>query len=91
MNYKKMKERIKRKEEAVKNLIKFLGNEYSYQEIMTEMAIAQTSVMELMDIANSYDYKKSWEELTQFFVTVQCLLINLETLSDFAQMEKEDE
>ena len=33
MNYKKMKERIERKEESVKNLIEFLANENDYSSI----------------------------------------------------------
>ena len=53
MNYKKVKEHLAKKEEAVKKVIDFLGVEYSYEEMMTEMAIAQTIIMQLMDIANS--------------------------------------
>ena len=91
MNYKKMKERIALKEESVKKLIEFLGREYSYSEIMTMMASAQTTIMELTDIANLHDYKKGTEEVTEFFVAIQCLMIHLENLSDFAKLEKEDE
>lgn len=45
MNYKKVKEHLAKKEEAVKKVIDFLGVEYSYEEMMTEMAIAQTIIM----------------------------------------------
>lgn len=91
MNYKKMKERMERKEESVKKLIEFLAREYSYTEIMTEMAIAQTTIMELTEIATIHGYKKCTEDVTSFLVAVQCLMITLQDLSDFAQMEKEDE
>lgn len=91
MNYKKMKERMERKEESVKKLIEFLAREYSYTEIMTEMAIAQTTIMELTEIATIHGYKKGTEDVTSFLVAVQCLMITLQDLSDFAQMEKEDE
>ena len=91
MNYKKVKEHIAKKEEAVKKVIDFLGVECSYEEMMTEMAIAQTIVMQLMDIANSAGHKQSMEEITVFFSTIQCLLINLQDLSDFAKMENQDE
>lgn len=91
MNYKKIKERMERKEESVKKLIEFLAREYSYTEIMTEMAIAQTTIMELTEIATIHGYKKGTEDVTSFLVAVQCLMITLQDLSDFAQMEKEDE
>jgi len=91
MNYKQMKEHLAKKEEAVKGVIEFLGKEYSYEEMMTEMAIAQTIIMQLMDIANSVGHKQSMDEIATFFTTIQCLLINLQDLSDFAKLEKEDE
>ena len=91
MNYKKVKEHLAKKEEAVKKVIDFLGVEYSYEEMMTEMAIAQTIIMQLMDIANSAGHKQSMEELAIFFSTIQCLLINLQDLSDFAKLENQDE
>lgn len=91
MNYKKMKEHLAKKEEAVKGVIEFLGKEYGYEEMMTEMAIAQTIIMQLMDIANSVGHKQSMDEIATFFTTIQCLLINLQDLSDFAKLEKEDE
>lgn len=91
MNYKKVKEHLAKKEEAVKKVIDFLGVEYSYEEMMTEMAIAQTIIMQLMDIANSVGHKQSMEEITVFFSTIQCLLINLQDLSDFAKFENQDE
>lgn len=75
----------------MKGVIEFLGKEYSYEEMMTEMAIAQTIIMQLMDIANSVGHKQSMDEIATFFTTIQCLLINLQDLSDFAKLEKEDE
>ena len=91
MNYKKVKEHLAKKEEAVKKVIDFLGVEYSYEEMMTEMAIAQTIIMQLMDIANSAGYKHSMDEIADFFTTIQCLLINLQDLSDFAKFENQEE
>ena len=91
MNYKKVKEHLAKKEEAVKKVIDFLGVECSYEEMMTEMAIAQTIVMQLMDIANSAGHKQDMEEITIFFSTIQCLLINIHDLSDFAKLENQEE
>ena len=91
MNYKKVKEHLAKKEEAVKKVIDFLGVEYSYEEMMTEMAIAQTIIMQLMDIANSVGHKQSMEEIATFFSTIQCLLINIQDLSDFAKLENQEE
>ena len=51
MSYKKVKERIERKEEAVKNLIEYLAKENDYSSMMTELAIAQSSAMKLAEIA----------------------------------------
>jgi hypothetical protein len=91
MNYKKVKEHLAKKEEAVKRVIDFLGVEYSYEEMMTEMAIAQTVIMQLMDIAHSAGHKQSMEEIAIFFSTIQCLLINIQDLSDFAKLENQEE
>ena len=91
MNYKKMKERIERKEEAVKNLIEFLANENDYSSMMTELAIAQTSVMKLAETARIHGDKSHMEEIYTFFITITDLLIWVEPLSDFAKLEKEDE
>lgn len=91
MNYKKMKEHLAKKEEAVKSVVDFLGKEYSYEEMMTEMAIAQTIIMQLMDIANSVGHKQSMDEIATFFTTIQCLLISLQDLSDFAKLENQEE
>ena len=91
MNYKKVKEHLAKKEEAVKKVIDFLGVECSYEEMMTEMAIAQTIVMQLMDIANSAGHTQDMEEITIFFSTIQCLLINIHDLSDFAKLENQEE
>ena len=91
MNYKKMKERIERKEEAVKNLIEFLANENDYSSMMTELAIAQTSVMKLAETARIHGDRGYMEEIYTFFITITDLLIWIEPLSDFAKLEKEDE
>ena len=91
MNYKKMKERIERKEEAVKNLIEFLVNENDYSSMMTALAIAQSSVMKLAEIARIHGDKGYMEEICTFFITITDLLIWIEPLSDFAKLEKEDE
>ena len=91
MNYKKMKERIERKEEAVKNLIEFLANENDYSSMMTDLAIAQSSAMKLAEIARIHGDKGYMQELYTFFITITDLLIWIEPLSDFAKIEKEDE
>ena len=91
MNYKKMKERIERKEVAVKNLIEYLANENDYSSMMTELAIAQSSAMKLAEIARIHGDKGYMQELYTFFITITDLLIWIEPLSDFAKMEKEDE
>ena len=75
----------------MKSVVDFLGKEYSYEEMMTEMAIAQTIIMQLMDIANSVGHKQSMDEIATFFTTIQCLLINLQDLSDFAKLENQEE
>ena len=75
----------------MKKVIDFLGVEYSYEEMMTEMAIAQTIIMQLMDIANSAGHNQSMEEIAVFFSTIQSLLINLQDLSDFAKLENQEE
>ena len=91
MNYKKVKERIERKEVAVKNLIEFLANENDYSSMMTELAIAQTSAMKLAEIARIHGDKGYLQEIYTFFITITDLLIWIEPLSDFAKLEKEDE
>ena len=91
MNYKKMKERIERKEVAVKNLIEYLANENDYSSMMTELAIAQSSAMKLAEIARIHGDKGYMQELYTFFITITDLLIWIEPLSEFAKMEKEDE
>ena len=91
MNYKKVKERIERKEEAVKNLIEFLATENDYSSMMTELAIAQSSAMKLAEIARIHGDKGYMQELYTFFITITDLLIWIEPLSEFAKMEKEDE
>ena len=86
-----MKERIERKEVAVKNLIDYLANENDYSSMMTELAIAQSSVMKLAETARIHGDKGYMEEIYTFFITITDLLIWVEPLSDFAKLEKEDE
>ena len=91
MNFKTLKKRIERKEEAVKNLIEYFRREDDYKSIMTMMAMAQTNIMEAIEIARLNGYDKPTSDITEFFVSIQCLMIQLETLSDFAQIEKDEE
>lgn len=91
MSYKKMKERIERKEEAVKKLIEYLAKENDYSGMMTELAIAQSSVMKLAEIARIHGDSGYTAEIYTFFITITDLLIWIEPLSDFAKMEKEYE
>ena len=86
-----MKERIERKEVAVKNLIDYLANENDYSSMMTELAIAQSSAMKLEEIARIHGDKGYMQELYTFFISITDLLIWIEPLSDFAKLEKEDD
>ena len=86
-NYKKTKELIERKEKSVAKLIKFFKEEENYQGIMTHMAMAQTSIMELIDLAMDGGYERHTPEITTFFSTIQCLMFQLEDLSDLAKEE----
>ena len=91
MNYKKVKEHLAKKEEAVKNLMEQLGNETTYDEIMECLAIAQTEVMKMADELNIY--KKGCVNLEQFvifFDIVQCLMITIKPLARIAEQEAED-
>ena len=90
-NYKKTKELIERKEKAIAKLIEFFKEEESYQGIMTQMAMAQTSIMELIDLAMAGGYERHMPEITTFFSTIQCLMFQLEDLSDLAQNINDDE
>ena len=91
MNYKTKRELIERKEESVAKLLEFLREENDYQSIMTEMAIAQTTIMELMDTAMIHGQTRGMEEITIFLSTIQCLMIHLRDLSDYAKIEKSNE
>lgn len=86
-NYKKTKELIERKEKAIAKLIEFFKEEENYQGIMTQMAMAQTSIMELIDLAMAGGYDRHMPEITTFFSTIQCLMFQLEDLSDLAKEE----
>jgi hypothetical protein len=91
MNYKKVKEHLAKKEEAVKNIMEFLANENSYDDIMECLAITQTTVMKMADELNIY--KKGRTDLEQFvifFDIVQCLMITIKPLARIAEQEAED-
>ena len=91
MNYKKVKEHLAQKEEAVKNLMEFLTNENSYDDIMECMSITQTEVMKMADKLSIY--KKERTDMWQFvifFDIVQCLMINIKPLARIAEQEAED-
>lgn len=91
MNYKKVKEHLAQKEEAVKNLMEFLTNENSYDNIMECLAITQTAVMKMTDELSIY--KKGRTDLEQFvifFDMVQCMMITLKPLARIAEQEAED-
>lgn len=91
MNYKTKRELIERKEKAVAKLLEFLREEDDYQSIMTEMAMAQTTIMELMDTAMVLGHNRAMEEITVFLSTIQCLMMHLRDLSDYAKIEKSNE
>lgn len=91
MNYKTKRELIERKEEAVAKLLEFLREEDDYQSIMTQMAMAQTTIMELMDTAMAHGHDRKMVEITVFLSTIQCLMLELRDLSDYAKIEKSDE
>jgi hypothetical protein len=86
-NYKKTKELIERKEKTIAKLIEFFKEEENYQGIMTQMAMAQTSIMELIDLAMAGGYDRHMPEITTFFSTIQCLMFQLEDLSDLTKEE----
>ena len=91
MNYNKVKEHLAQKEEAVKNLMEFLTNENSYDDIMECLAITQTAVMKMTDELSIY--KKGRTDLEQFvifFDMVQCMMIMLKPLARIAEQEAED-
>ena len=91
MNYKKVKEHLAKKEEAVKNLMGFLTNENSYDDIMECLSITQTEVMKMADKLSLY--KKGRTDLEQFvifFDIVQCLMFTIKPLARIAEQEAED-
>ena len=91
MNYKKVKEHLAKKEEAVKNLMEFLTVENSYDDIMECLAITQTAIMKMTDELSIY--KKGRTDLEQFvifFDIVQCMMITLKPLARIAEQEAED-
>ena len=91
MNYKKVKEHLAKKEEAVKNLMEFLTNENSYDDIMECLAITQTEVMKMNDKLSLYKTERTnMEQFVIFFDIVQCLMINLKPLARIAEQEAED-
>ena len=75
----------------MKNIMEFLANENSYDDIMECLAIAQTEVMKMTDELSIY--KKGRIDLEQFvifFDVVQCLMITLKPLARIAEQEAED-
>ena len=91
MNYKKVKEHLAKKEEAVKNLMEFLADENSYDDIMECLAITQIEVMKMADKLSLY--KKdctNMEQFVIFFDIVQCLMFNIKPLARIAEQEAED-
>ena len=91
MNYKTKRELIERKEEAIAKVMEFLRDENDYQSIMTQMALAQRNIMELMDTATAHGHSQNMSEITIFLSTIQCLMLELRDLSDYAKIEKSDE
>jgi hypothetical protein len=47
--------------------------------------------MELIDLAMTGGYERHMPEITTFFSTIQCLMFQLEDLSDLAQNINDDE
>ena len=91
MNYKKVKEHLAKKEEAVKNLVEFLTNENSYDEIMECLSITQTEVMKMADKLSLYKKESTnLEQFVIFFDIVQCLMFTLKPLARIAEQEAED-
>ena len=91
MNYKKVKEHLAKKEEAVKNLMEFLTVENSYDDIMECLAITQTEVMKMADKLSLYTKERTnLEEFVIFFDTVQCLMFTIKPLARIAEQEAED-
>ena len=91
MNYKKVKEHLAKKEEAVKNLMEFLTNENSYDDIMECLAITQTTIMKMADELNIYKKGRTdMEQFVIFFDMVQCLMFTIKPLARIAEQEAED-
>ena len=91
MNYKKVKEHLAQKEEAVKNLMEFLTEENSYDEIMECLSITQTEVMKMADKLSLYKKESpNLEQFVIFFDIVQCLMFTLKPLARIAEQEAED-
>lgn len=91
MNYKKVKEHLAKKEEAVKNLMTFLATETSYDEMMECLAITQTAAMKMADELNIYRKGRTdLEQFAIFFDIIQCLMITLKPLARIAEQEAED-
>jgi hypothetical protein len=92
MNYKKVKGHLAKKEEAVKNLMEFLTEENSYDEIMECLSITQTEVMKMADKLSLYKKESTnLEQFVIFFDIVQCLMFTLKPLARIAEQEAEDE
>ena len=91
MNYKKVKEHLAQKEEAVKNLMEFFTVENSYDDIMECLAITQTEVMKMADKLSLYKKDRTnLEQFVIFFDIVQCLMFTVKPLARIAEQEAGD-
>ena len=75
----------------MKNLMEFLTNENSYDEIMECLSITQTEVMKMADQLSLYKKERTnLEQFVIFFDIVQCLMFTLKPLARIAEQEAED-
>ena len=88
MNYKKMKEVLAEKEEAVNQVMTFLANETTYDDFMEQLAMTQTHAMKIAGLLGVYKKESvNVDPFTSFFDDVQCLLIALKPLARIAEKE----
>ena len=75
----------------MKNLMEFLTEENSYDEIMECLSITQTEVMKMADKLSLYKKENTnLEQFVIFFDIVQCLMFTLKPLARIAEQEAED-
>ena len=75
----------------MKNLMEFLTEENSYDEIMECLSITQTEVMKMADKLSLYKKESTnLEQFVIFFDIVQCLMFTLKPLARIAEQEAED-